>query len=75
MREQLKKVDVLGLAIIAGTLIAYSVRNAWSIYQTIGIVLGVALVLVSIASKSAEIPGSLSFPTRSYWLSGTNLGR
>jgi len=55
MREQLKKADVLGLAIIAGTLISYSVRNAWSIYQTIAIVLGAALVLVSVASKSGEI--------------------
>lgn len=55
MKEQLKKADILGLAVIAGALIAYSVRNVWSIYQTIAVVVGAVLVVASLAAKSDEI--------------------
>src|SRR5215470_18015687 len=55
MREQLKKADILGLAVIAGALIAYSVRSVWSVYQTIAVVLGAALIVASLVVKADEI--------------------
>ncbi|HLH32531.1 MAG TPA: Gldg family protein [Terriglobia bacterium] len=55
MRDQLKKADILGLAIVAGSLIAYSVRSVWSIYQTIAVVIGAILIVASLAVKSDEI--------------------
>jgi ABC-type uncharacterized transport system involved in gliding motility auxiliary subunit len=55
MKEQLKKADILGLAVVAGALISYSVRNVWSIYQTIAVVLGAVLIVASLAVKSDEI--------------------
>src|SRR5262247_4152201 len=55
MKEQLKKADILGLAIVAAALISYSVRSIWTPYQTIAAVLGGVLVLASWAVKSGEI--------------------
>jgi len=55
MKEQLKKADLFGLAIIAATLIAYSVRNVWSWYQTVTIIIGALLVVVSVALKAGDI--------------------
>jgi ABC-type uncharacterized transport system involved in gliding motility auxiliary subunit len=55
MKEFLKKADVLGLAVIAGAVISYSVRSIWTPYQTIALVLGGVLIVASIAAKSAEI--------------------
>ena len=34
MKEQLKKADLLGYAIIAAALISYSIRSVWTMYQT-----------------------------------------
>src|SRR5262245_40071915 len=55
MRQQLKKADILGLAIIAAAVISYSVRSIWSTYQTIAVVLGGVLIIASLAIKSHEI--------------------
>src|SRR4051812_45901839 len=55
MREQLKKAEVLGLTVIAAALISYSVRSVWTVYQTVAVVIGVILVLASLAVKSDEI--------------------
>ena len=41
MKEQLKKADLLGLAIVAAAVISYSVRGIWNVYQTIAAVVGV----------------------------------
>ena len=57
MKEQLKKADLLGLAIIAAALIAYSIRWIWTIYQTVAVVVGGLLVVVSIALKFGDIQG------------------
>src|SRR5215471_18678696 len=54
MREQLRKADILGLVIIAATLISYSVRG-WSNYHTALIIIGAVLVVASLAVKSDEI--------------------
>jgi ABC-type uncharacterized transport system involved in gliding motility auxiliary subunit len=59
MKEQLKKADLFGLVIIAATLVAWSVRNVWGIYQTIAIVVGALLVVTSIALKAGDIRTSL----------------
>src|SRR2546426_1442782 len=59
MKEQLKKADLLGLAIIAAAVISYSVRSIWSVYQTIAVVLGALLVVASLALKTGEIRTSL----------------
>src|SRR2546427_5139872 len=59
MREQLKKADLLGLAIIAAAVISYSVRSIWSVYQTVAVVLGGLLVVVSLALKTDDIRRSL----------------
>jgi ABC-type uncharacterized transport system involved in gliding motility auxiliary subunit len=59
MKEQLKKADVLGLAIVAASLISYSVRSIWSVYQTIAVVVGGVLIVASLAVKSGEIRTSL----------------
>jgi ABC-type uncharacterized transport system involved in gliding motility auxiliary subunit len=55
MREQLKKADVLGLLVIAVTLISYSVRSVWTIYQTAFVIIGAILIVASLAVKSDEI--------------------
>jgi len=55
MREQLKKADLLGLAIIAAAVISYSIRSIWSPYQTIAMILGGILIIVSLAVKSDDI--------------------
>ena len=55
MKEQLKKADLLGLVLIAATVIAYSVRGIWSVYQTVGLVIGGILVIASLAMKTGEI--------------------
>jgi ABC-type uncharacterized transport system involved in gliding motility auxiliary subunit len=55
MREQIKKADLLGLAIIAAAVISYSVRGIWSMYQTIAVVIGAVLVVASLVLKSGEI--------------------
>jgi len=55
MKEQLKKADLLGLAIIAAAVISYSVRSIWSVYQTVAVVLGGLLVVASLTLKTDEI--------------------
>jgi ABC-type uncharacterized transport system involved in gliding motility auxiliary subunit len=55
MKEHLKKADLLGLAIIAAALVAYSVRSIWTVYQTAAVIAGAALVLISIALKLGSI--------------------
>jgi ABC-type uncharacterized transport system involved in gliding motility auxiliary subunit len=55
VKEQLKKADVLGLLIIAAALISYSVRSIWSTYQTIAVIAGGLLVVVSLAVKLPDI--------------------
>ncbi len=59
MKEYLKKADLLGLAIVAAAMISYSVRSIWSTYQTIAVVIGGALLAVSLALKSGEIRAGL----------------
>src|SRR5262245_23610351 len=59
MKQQLKKADILGLALIAAAVISYSVRSIWSPYQTIAVILGGLLIVVSLAVKSGEIRQSL----------------
>ena len=59
MKEQLKKADLFGLAIIAATLIAYSIRSVWTMYQTIAAVVGGLLVVISIALKLPDIRAGL----------------
>src|SRR5262245_4165426 len=59
MKEQLKKADLFGLAMIAATLIAYSIRNVWSWYQTAALIVGGLLVVISVALKASELRTSL----------------
>src|SRR4249919_4322261 len=59
MKEQLKKADLFGLAIIAATLIVYSTRSVWTMYQTIAAIVGGLLVVVSIALKLPDIRAGL----------------
>jgi ABC-type uncharacterized transport system involved in gliding motility auxiliary subunit len=59
MREQLKKADILGLAVIAGALIAYSVRSVWSVWQWVAVIVGAVLIVASLAVKTDEIRAGL----------------
>lgn len=59
MKEHLKKANVLGLAILAAAVISYSVRGIWNTYQTIAVVLGGLLIVVSLALKAGEIRAEL----------------
>jgi len=59
MKEQLKKADILGFAIVAAALISWSIRSIWTPYQTIAVILGGLLVVVSLALKSQEIRAGL----------------
>ena len=59
MRDQLKKADLLGLVIIAATIIAWSVRGIWTVYQTVAVVIGGLLVIASLSMKSGEIRAGL----------------
>ena len=51
MKEQLKNADLIGLAIIAATLISYSIRSTWTMFQTIAAVVGGLLIVVSLILK------------------------
>ena len=55
MREQLKKADVFGLVLIASALISYFIRKSWTNYQTVVVVAGAVLVVVSLILKSGQI--------------------
>jgi ABC-type uncharacterized transport system involved in gliding motility auxiliary subunit len=55
MKEQLKKADILGLAIVAGALISARVLSAWGNYQTIAVIVGAVLIVASLVLKSNEI--------------------
>src|ERR1044071_748178 len=59
MREQIKKADLLGLAIIAAAIISYSIRSIWTGYQTDAVIIGGVLVVASLALKAAEIRTTL----------------
>src|SRR5215510_4818951 len=59
MKEQLKKADILGLAIIAAALISYSVRSVWSPYLWIAVGLGAVLIVASLVAKAGEIRAGL----------------
>ncbi len=59
MKEFLKKADILGLAIIAASLMAWSVRSIWTVYQTAAIVIGSVVILISIGLKSSDIRSGL----------------
>ena len=71
MKENLKKADILGLALVAAALISYSIRSVWSPYQTIAIVLGGVLIVASLIVKSAEIRAGLGRRSSRY---GVNSG-
>ena len=60
MKEVLKKMDLVGLTIIMGAVVVYSVQSTWSVYQTVALVLGAVIVLVSIVSKLDEIRAGLA---------------
>jgi len=60
MKEYLKKADILGLAVIAAALIAYSTRSIWSIYQTIAVVVGGLLIVASIAVKFRDLRATMA---------------
>jgi ABC-type uncharacterized transport system involved in gliding motility auxiliary subunit len=66
MKEQLKKADLFGLAIIAATLIVYSSRSVWSIPMTVAAVVGGLLVLISIVLKLPEIRAGLGRRSSKY---------
>jgi hypothetical protein len=59
MKEQLKKADLFGLAIIAATLIVYSTRSVWTTYQTIAAVVGGLLVVISFTLRLPDIRAGL----------------
>jgi ABC-type uncharacterized transport system involved in gliding motility auxiliary subunit len=59
MKEQLKKADILGLAVIAAAVISWSVRGVWSPTQWIAVIAGVVLIIASLAVKASEIRTSL----------------
>ena len=59
MKEQLKKADLFGLAIIAATLIVYSSRSVWTMYQTIAAVVGGLLVVISFVLRLPDIRAGL----------------
>jgi ABC-type uncharacterized transport system involved in gliding motility auxiliary subunit len=55
IKEQLKKADILGFALIAAALISYSVRSIWTMYQWIAVALGGLIVVASVALKFRDI--------------------
>jgi ABC-type uncharacterized transport system involved in gliding motility auxiliary subunit len=59
MKEFLKKADILGLAIIAASLMAYSIRSVWTGYQTAAVIAGALIIVVSIALKFGDIRSGL----------------
>ena len=59
MKEQLKKADLLGLAIIAAAVISYSIQKTWGTYQWIALILGAVIVVVSLAAKASDIRAGL----------------
>jgi len=59
IKEQLKKADILGLAIIAAAVISYSIQSVWGPYQWIALVLGGAIIIASLAVKAGEIRAGL----------------
>lgn len=60
MKRILKKLDVVGLFLIVGVMVVYSIRGVWTVYQTSLLIVGVSSVVVSMASKFNEIRAKLS---------------
>src|SRR5437867_5550911 len=71
MQAQLKKADLLGLAIIAAAVISYSVRLVWSVYQSVAVVLGGLLIVASLALKTDEIRRSLGRRSARFGINST----
>ena len=59
VRELLRKADLLGLTIIVGAVVAYSVQSVWNTYQTVAVVVGALLVVVSLALKMEQLRAGL----------------
>lgn len=55
MKDFLRKADLPGLVIVTVALIFYSIRSTWSVYQTIAVGVGAALVAVSLILRAGEI--------------------
>ena len=55
MKEQLKKADVFGLVLVASAIISYLIRKDWTIYQSIVLGVGAALIVIALILKSNEI--------------------
>ena len=51
----LKKMDFAGLTMMMGAVVVYSVQSTWSLYQTIAMVVGAAIVVVSLVAKFDDI--------------------
>jgi ABC-type uncharacterized transport system involved in gliding motility auxiliary subunit len=60
LKEILKKIDLLGLTIIMGAAVVYSVQSTWSVYQTVAVVVGAVVVVVSLVAKFDEIRNRLA---------------
>ncbi len=59
VRELLKKADLLGLTIVVGAVVVYSVQSVWTTYQTVAVVIGALLVVVSLALKLEQVRAGL----------------
>ena len=55
MREQLKKADLPGLAIIALALVSFSVNSVWTKYHTAAAIFGGVLIIISLGLKLGNI--------------------
>ncbi len=51
----LKKMDLAGLTMMMGAVVVYSVQSTWSLYQSIAMVVGAAIVVVSLVAKFDDI--------------------
>ena len=59
MRKYLQKLDTLGLLLLVGAFIWYSVSNVWGAWNLALAIAGAALLIVGVAANYRQILGSL----------------
>ncbi len=59
MKDWIGKLDLAGLAVVAGGLISFSVRAVWSIYEILAIAIGAVLIVTALISKRARIQAGM----------------
>ena len=60
MKKWLGRLDAVGFLLVVLVLVRYSSLSVWTLYDTVAIILGIALILIAVTVKRNEIRQTLS---------------